>query len=179
MDESLKTNKIISQKFFTKSLSGRVVDIETEQDLVIPTEERFDLEDGDANYIKQSRKNESFYTVHSSHFLGYMFNTTNALNEWWLLVKRDGYLILVAPEEDLYEKSNWVRLFHGDHANIFGYKNISWSPESFDVEELVKKLSDVQIISAEIIDKYYDYQFKTSCQPEYKRIPLLLRSRKK
>jgi SAM-dependent methyltransferase len=109
-----------------------------------------------------------------------MFNPVNALNEWWLLVKPGGYLILVVPDEDLYEQGNWPSLFHGDHKNTFRLnKNNSWSPVSFDLEELVKNLPNVQIISSEIQDEYYDYQLKTSYPPEYKRIPLLLRALKK
>ena len=180
MDEALKTNRIRSKEFFTKYLSGRIIDIGAGQDLVIPTAERFDIEDGDANYITQYRKTESYDAVHSSHCLEHMFNPVNALNEWWLLVKPGGYLILVVPDEDLYEQGNWPSLFHGDHKNTFRLnKNNSWSPVSFDLEELVKNLPDVQIISSEIQDKYYDYQLKTSYPPEYKRIPLLLRALKR
>ena len=165
MDEALKTNRIRSKEFFTKYLSGRIIDIGAGQDLVIPTAERFDIEDGDANYITQYRKTESYDAVHSSHCLEHMFNPVNALNEWWLLVKPGGYLILVVPDEDLYEQGNWPSLFHGDHKNTFRLnKNNSWSPVSFDLEELVKNLPDVQIISSEIQDKYYDYQLKTSYQ---------------
>ena len=180
MDEALKTNRIRSKEFFTKYLGGRVIDIGAGKDLVIPTAERFDIEDGDANYITQYRKTESYDAVHSSHCLEHMFNPVNALNEWWLLVKPGGYLILVVPDEDLYEQGNWPSLFHGDHKNTFRLnKNNSWSPVSFDLEELVKNLPDVQIISSEIQDKYYDYQLKTSYPPEYKRIPLLLRALKR
>lgn len=180
MDEALKTNRIRSKEFFTKYLSGRVIDIGAGDDLVIPTAERFDIEDGDANYITQYRKTESYDAVHSSHCLEHMFNPVNALNEWWLLVKPGGYLILVVPDEDLYEQGNWPSLFHGDHKNTFRLnKNNSWSPVSFDLEELVKNLPNVQIISSEIQDKYYDYQLKTSYPPEYKRLPLLLRALKR
>ena len=180
MDEALKTNRIRSKEFFTKYLGGRVIDIGAGKDLVIPTAERFDIEDGDANYITQYRKTESYDAVHSSHCLEHMFNPVNALNEWWSLVKPGGYLILVVPEEDLYEQGIWPSMFHGDHKNTFRLnKNKSWSPVSFDVEELVKNLPDVQIISSEIQDEYYDYQLKTSYPPEYKRIPLLLRALKR
>ena len=180
MDEALKTNRIRSKEFFTKYLSGKVIDIGAGDDLVIPTAERFDIEDGDANYITQYRKTESYDAVHSSHCLEHMFNPVNALNEWWLLVKPGGYLILVVPDEDLYEQGNWPSLFHGDHKNTFRLnKNNSWSPVSFDLEELVKNLPNVQIISSEIQDENYDYQLKTSYPPEYKRIPLLLRALKK
>ena len=180
MDEALKTNRIRSKEFFTKYFSGKVIDIGAGSDLVIPTAERFDIDDGDANHITQFRKTESYDTVHSSHCLEHMFNPVNALNEWWLLVKPGGYLILVVPDEDLYEQGNWPSLFHGDHKNTFRLnKNNSWSPVSFDLEELVKNLPNVQIISSEIQDEYYDYQLKTSYPPEYKRIPLLLRALKK
>lgn len=180
MDEALKTNRIRSKEFFTKYLSGKVIDIGAGEDLVTPTAERFDIEDGDANYITQYRKTENYDAVHSSHCLEHMFNPVNALNEWWLLVKPGGYLILVVPDEDLYEQGNWPSLFHGDHKNTFRLnKNKSWSPVSFEVVELVKNLPDVQIISAEIQDKFYDYQLKTSYPAKYKHIPFLLKEPKR
>jgi len=180
MDEALKTNRIRSKEFFTKYLSGKVIDIGAGPDLVIPTAERFDIDDGDANHITQFRKTESYDTVHSSHCLEHMFNPVNALNEWWSLVKPGGYLILVVPDEDLYEQGIWPSMFNPDHKNTFRLnKNKSWSPVSFEIEELVKNLPDVQIISAEIQDKNYDYQLKTSYPTEYKRIPFLLRALKR
>jgi len=180
MDESLKTNRVRSKEFFTKYLSGKVIDIGAGQDLVIPTAERFDIEDGDANFITQFRKTESYDTVHSSHCLEHMFNPVTALNEWWSLVKPGGYLILVVPDEDLYEQGIWPSMFNRDHKNTFRLnKNKSWSPVSFDIAELVKILPDVQIISTEIQDNYYDYQLKTNYPPKYKHIPFILKEPKR
>ena len=159
MDESLKTNRVRSKEFFTKYLSGKVIDIGAGQDLVIPTAERFDIEDGDANYITQFRKTESYDTVHSSHCLEHMFNPVTALNEWWSLVKPGGYLILVVPDEDLYEQGKWPPTFNLDHKNSFTiYKEESWCQNSINVFDLVKSLgNNVELVRLEQLSSNYRF----------------------
>lgn len=180
MDEALKTNRIRTKEFFEKYLTGRVIDIGAGRDLVTHTAERFDLEEGDANHITKFREIESYDAVHSSHCLEHMFDPRHALNEWWLLVKPGGYLVLVVPDEDLYEQGFWPSRFNGDHKNTFRLsKNTSWSPVSFNVEELVRNLPNVRIISSEIQDHLYDYRLQSTYPPEYQSIPILWRVIKK
>lgn len=158
MKEAFKTNKIRSKDFFERYLSGKVLDIGAGDDLVCPSAERFDVEDGDANNITLYKSNESYDAIHSSHCLEHMIDPRNALSEWWKLLKPGGYLILVVPDEDLYEQGIWPSFFNSDHKNTFTLnKQKSWSPVSWNVLELVEGLDCVEVISAEVQDKYYDY----------------------
>jgi|APSaa5957512535_1039671.scaffolds.fasta_scaffold28475_2 SAM-dependent methyltransferase len=162
MDEAKKTNKIRGKAFFKKYFSGRVIDIGAGEDLVCEGAERFDQEDGDANHITTHRQLNAYDTVHSSHCLEHMYEPKKALLEWWKLIKPGGYLVLVVPDEDLYEQGFWPSKFNSDHKATFTLNNEkSWSPVSFNIFDLVSSLPNSEIISVEIQDKYYDYSLQT------------------
>lgn len=168
MDESLKTRKKRNKEFFKNYLSGRVIDIGAGKDPVTIDAERFDIEDGDANYITKYRQAESYDCVHSSHCLEHMFNPQNALQEWWILVKPGGYLVVVVPEEDLYEQGVWPSMFNDDHKCTFRFnKKTAWSPVSYDVEALVSSLPGADIVSIELHDDFYDYSLLTKFPAKY------------
>lgn len=172
MDEAFKTNQLRSKEFFDKYLSGKVIDIGAGKDLVTPYAERFDLEDGDANVITQFRPKDSYDAVHSSHCLEHMHNPLSALKEWWEIIKPGGYLVVVVPDEDLYEQGIWPSVFNTDHKNTFRLRKAdSWSPVSHDIEELVKQLPNATIISAERQDANYDYNFQTHFPTDFKGLP--------
>ena len=162
MDEAKKTNKIRGKAFFKKYFSGRVIDIGAGEDLVCEGAERIDQEDGDANHITTHRQLNAYDTVHSSHCLEHMYEPKKALLEWWKLIKPGGYLVLVVPDEDLYEQGFWPSKFNSDHKATFTLNNEkSWSPVSFNIFDLVSSLPNSEIISVEIQDKYYDYSLQT------------------
>tara|TARA_B110000967_G_scaffold23533_1_gene21686 strand:- start:2220 stop:2927 length:708 start_codon:yes stop_codon:yes gene_type:complete len=167
MDEAKKTNAIRGKEFIKKYFSGKIIDIGAGEDLVCDQAERFDLEDGDANHITKYRKLHTYDTVHSSHCLEHMYEPEKALLEWWKIIKPGGYLVLVVPDEDLYEQGFWPSRFNSDHKATFTINNKkSWSPVSFNIEKLVSSLPNSEIISVEIQDRWYDYdlQMKPSTQ---------------
>jgi SAM-dependent methyltransferase len=103
-----------------------------------------------------------------------MFDPESALKEWWRLLKSGGHLILVVPDEDLYEQGYWPSRFNSDHKFTFTIKNgKSWSPVSFNILNLVKALPRSKIISTEIQDLKYDYSLQTKFPPKkIKSIPI-------
>ena len=162
MDEAKKTNNIRGKVFLEKYFSGKIIDIGAGDDLVCDAAERFDQDDGDANHITRYRDLDTYDTVHSSHCLEHMHDPEKALLEWWKIIKPGGYLVLVVPDEDLYEQGFWPSRFNRDHKATFTINNKkSWSPVSFNILELVSSLPNSEIISAEIQDKYYDYNLQT------------------
>lgn len=177
MDEASKTNIIREENFAEQFLKGRVIDIGAGKDPVCAWAEIFDQQHGDANKIDSYFQPNSFDTVHSSHCLEHMINPTNALIRWWSLVKPDGYMIIVVPDEDLYEQGIWPSVFSNDHKSTFrlGTKN-SWSPMSYEVRALCESLPNAEIISAEIHDANYDYslRFPAGLQPKQIKKPLKL-----
>jgi SAM-dependent methyltransferase len=158
MDEAKKTNAIRSDAFARQYFQGRVIDIGAGRDLVCAHAERFDLEDGDANVITQYRKIESYDCVHSSHCLEHMHDPQQALMQWWALVKPGGYLVMVVPDEDLYEQCNWPSIFNRDHKATFTLKKgSSWSPVSFKIDDLARNLPKAEILSVELQDAGYNH----------------------
>ena len=66
-----------------------------------------------------------------------------AILEWWQLVKPGGHLILLVPDEDLYEQDIFPSRFNGDHKFTFTLsKAQSWSPVSIHVLDLVQALPE-------------------------------------
>lgn len=162
MDEALKTRIKRGSDFYSNYLTGKVIDIGAGEDLVTSGAERFDVEDGDANFITKYRLSETYDTVHSSHCLEHMYNPSNALNEWWSLIKPGGHLVLVVPDEDLYEQGIWPSIFNLDHKSTFRLDNKkSCSPVSFNIKDLVSALPNSKIISADLHDDYYDYTLQS------------------
>ncbi|WP_338635662.1 methyltransferase domain-containing protein [Spirobacillus cienkowskii] len=166
MRETSKTNQIRGEDFLKKYLSGKVIDIGSGDDLVCLTAERFDKYEGDANHITKYREPNTYDAVHSSHCLEHMLNPKNALEEWWKLIKPGGFLVLVVPDEDLYEQGFWPSRFNRDHKVTFTIrKEKSWSPVSYNIFDLVESLPSSEVISIELQDKNYNYQLQTKYPP--------------
>ena len=171
-DEASKTRRIRGPEFDASYLQGRVIDIGCGPDLVAPHAEPFDLADGDAQTIAAIRAHEHYDTVYSSHCLEHMRDVPAALAQWWTLVRKGGYLVLVVPDEDLYEQGGWPSLFNPDHKATFTMgSRTSWSPVSHDIVELVNALPDVEWVSSERQDAGYDYSLqRRSISPLQRRL---------
>lgn len=120
----------------------------------------WDLTDGDAQLLA-SLEDESFDFVHSSHCLEHMRDPAQALANWWRVLRPGGHLIVVVPDEDLYEQGVWPSTFNPDHKatfTIFKYPGRSWSPVSINLTELLTDLPhDAEILKLELLDKTYLY----------------------
>lgn len=76
-----------------------------------------------------------------------MADPVGALEQWWALVKPGGYLVIVVPDEDLYEQSYRPSRLNSDHKCTFNFdKPISWSPVSYDIQKVRNALPEVEII---------------------------------
>jgi SAM-dependent methyltransferase len=157
MHEASKTQAIRPADFTDRYLAGRVIDIGAGDDPVCPWAESFDVADGDANHVTRYRKALSYDAVHSSHCLEHMHDPEAALREWWNLLKPGGKLIVVVPDELLYEQQHWPSLFNGDHKWTFRLGSEStWSPRSIDVTALFHKLPACSILSIDLQNDNYD-----------------------
>jgi SAM-dependent methyltransferase len=160
-DEASKTRAVRRRDFAEIYLNGRVIDIGCGPDLVVSHAEPFDLEHGNAEDIAGIREIGGYDAVCSSHCLEHMRNVPKALEQWWALVRERGYLIVVVPEEDLYEQGGWPSLFNEDHKATFTLgRPTTWSPVSYDIVELFKNLRGAEIISCELQDQSYDHSLK-------------------
>ena len=165
------TNRYRDAEFFSRYLGGEVLDIGPGNDLICPNATGFDQQQGDANELSRYFLPESFDAVHSSHSLEHMRDPVAALHQWWPLVKPGGYLVLVVPDEDLYEQGIWPSVFNPDHKWTFRLdKADSWSPVSHEIRVLCESLPGAEVLSAEVQDFNYDHalRFPPGCPPKRK-----------
>jgi SAM-dependent methyltransferase len=157
MFEATKTRAVRGEAFAETYFSGSVLDIGCGPDLVVPHAQPFDVEHGDANEILNYLPAESFDCVHSSHCLEHMMDPPRALGQWWALVRPGGFLIIVVPDEDLYEQGVWPSAFNPDHKATFRIdRPISWSPVSYDIRALAAALPNGAVIDCTVQDHSYD-----------------------
>lgn len=159
--EAKKSNQIRSQAFIDRYFQGCVIDIGGGNDPVSANAKVFDLKDGDAQYISQYEHSESYDCVHSSHCLEHMVDVPKALSQWWTLVKKGGYMVIIVPHEDLYEQKIWPSIFNNDHKATFRLnQKESWSNVSYDLHQLCSHLPNVDIVDESIQDNHYDYNLQ-------------------
>lgn len=175
MREASKTNLIRDKSFAETYLQGKVLDIGAGGDLICPWAQSFDVEDGDANHLDRYFQAQTFDVVHSSHSLEHMNDPVAAIKRWWSLVKPNGYLIVVVPEENLYEQGLWPSVFSNEHRSTFRLGgDESWSPVSHDITSLCKSLPFAVVISATLQANGYDHDliFPKGIKPKKIKQPL-------
>ncbi len=105
--------------FFERYCIGRGLDIGYGGDLLATNCIGWDREHGDAQSLA-GVDDDSFDFVYSSHTLEHVVDASEALRNWYRVVKPGGHLILLVPDRDLYEKklelpSRW----NPDHRRFF------------------------------------------------------------
>ncbi len=109
----------LREGFFDKYCVGHGLDIGHGGDILAPNCAGWDINDGDAQYLK-GLLDAQFDFVYSSHTLEHMVDPQVTIRNWWRVVKDGGYLILYVPDRDLCEKrkvlpSRWSL----DHKHFF------------------------------------------------------------
>jgi len=152
-DEASKTRALWPAELF-EILSGKGLDIGAGRDPIAPHVRVFDLEHGDAGRIDEYL-DEHFDYVFSSHCLEHMVDPVDALQRWWSLVRPGGHLILVIPDENLYEQGYWPSVFNEDHKATFRIPSETWSPSSHRISELIETLRDIDQYTVSLQDDGY------------------------
>ena len=100
-----------------------------------------------------------FDFVHSSHCLEHLDDPSQALQNWFRVLKPDGYLVIMVPDEDMYEQGEFPSTWNGDHKFTFTIsKKNSWSPKSINILDLLKTLDENhEIIKIQKLDASYRY----------------------
>jgi SAM-dependent methyltransferase len=157
MNEATKTRALLTAAE-RSLLRGKGIDIGCGADPITQTCRRFDVDDGDANHVTAYVKEPgSFDYVASIHSLEHMNSPEESLQDWWTLLKPGGILLLVVPDEDLYEQGYWPSVFNPDHKSTFTIsKQTSWSPVSRNLLDLAKALPGAEVLSLRLQDQSYD-----------------------
>ncbi|MFO1413382.1 MAG: methyltransferase domain-containing protein [Burkholderiales bacterium] len=118
----------------------------------------WDLEDGDGQRLA-GVPDESFDFVHSSHCLEHLADPADALRNWLRVVKPGGHVVILVPDEDLYEQGMFPSTFNAGHVHTFTiHKPQSWSPASINVLGLLAGLGPAaQVVKIELLDATYRY----------------------
>lgn len=120
----------------------------------------WDKIDGDAQYLKGVGDN-SLNFLHSSHCLEHLVDPFVALANWIRVVKSGGHLVIMVPDEDLYEQRVFPSTFNSDHKRTFTIDKAnfgSWSERSLSLVYLIQDfLNDVKIIRIQLLEQTFDY----------------------
>ncbi len=136
-------------------MKGDGIDIGCGPDPIFPQVDRFDQEHGDANEISRF-VSKRYDFVFSSHCLEHMRDPYAAFKEWFSLVKPGGHLVVLVPDEDLYEQGCFPSVFNSDHQFTFTIsKARSWSPKSVNVLDLARSVPG-ELVSVQLQDHGID-----------------------
>jgi 2-polyprenyl-3-methyl-5-hydroxy-6-metoxy-1,4-benzoquinol methylase len=123
----------------------------------------WDLKDGDAQYMA-SVKDNTYDFVHSAHCLEHMVDPEISLKNWVRICKPGGYIVVVIPEEDMYEHGYWPSRFNSDHKWSFKiFKGTKLHSKSVNVTELLRLIwKDTEIISITRLEDKFDPELNKS-----------------
>ena len=136
----------VRENFFSGFCQGKGLDIGYGGDLLCNNCVGFDVENGNAQYLKEIQDNQ-FDFVYSSHTLEHLNEPELALKNWWRVLKEGGYLILFLPDRNLYEKkltlpSRW----NPDHKYFF-LMDHDEEPDTIGVIPMIQRsLTNYEII---------------------------------
>ena len=118
-ETSKARNRKIKEDFFKQYCNGKGLDIGFWGDLVTEYSVGFDFEHGDAQMLK-GVADVSFDFVYSSHTIEHLPDPSEAVKNWFRVLKPGGYLIIYLPHRDLYEKKKQLpSRFNPNHLNYF------------------------------------------------------------
>jgi SAM-dependent methyltransferase len=155
------------QRFATRYFVGDGIDIGAGPDTIgqyqslfplMGTVKAWDTDDGDA-MLMAGVAEESYQFVYSSHCLEHLVDPVVAVRNWVRICKPGGYLVIVVPDEDLYEQGVWPSTFNNDHKWTFTTgKTQSWNARSLGILSLLAPVLDqVSILRMELLDMAYIY----------------------
>ena len=118
----------------------------------------WDLPEGDAENLEEV-PDLTYNFVHSSHCLEHINNLRTAVKNWLRVLKPGGHLIVVVPDEDMYEQGIFPSTWNNDHKWTFTTcKHESWSPKSINLTTLAMEISDIShVLKLEQLDRAFRY----------------------
>jgi len=147
----------VREGYFEKFLVGNGIDIGCGDDPITCECVHWDKSQGDAQSLTDLQSGR-FDWVYSSHCLEHLVDPKRAVVRWWDILRPGGHLLIVVPDEDLYEQGIWPSRFNPDHKWSFTiHKQRSWSPVSMNLTDLVAMLPAHQTIWLRTCDDQYDH----------------------
>jgi SAM-dependent methyltransferase len=118
----------------------------------------WDWEDGDGQFMA-GVADSTFDFVHSSHCLEHLQDPLEGLRNWLRITKPGGYVVVLVPDEDLYEQGAFPSTYNRDHKHTFTlFKRKSWSQRSVNLLEMLCQLGpEARIEKVELQTASYRY----------------------
>lgn len=160
--------RLYDRRFATTYFVGNGIDVGCGPDPISQYQELFplmrnvrawDQKDGDGQLL-EGIADESLDFVHSSHSLEHMKDPADAMKNWIRVLKPGGHLIIMLPDEDLFEQGKWPSTFSGaDHVTAWTIgKKKSWCPASISLIDFLKNyVEDVEILRLELLNNTFLY----------------------
>jgi SAM-dependent methyltransferase len=159
--------RLHDSRFATRYIVGNGIDIGSgpdplgqyvQQFPIMGSCKNWDLADGDAQYLA-SIADETLDFVHSSHCLEHMLDPDVAMENWIRVLKKGGHLLVMIPDEDMYEQGTFPSSFNDDHKWTFTvHKTKSWSSKSVNLTDFLSKFSSqCDIIKIEKLDATFRF----------------------
>jgi SAM-dependent methyltransferase len=165
--------RLSDSRFITRYFVGNGIDIGAGDDPVSNYKDFFpgmqqvrnwDLPDGDAQLMAGVADN-SFDWLLSSHCLEHMRDPTEAMRNWSRILQPGGHMVLLVPDEDLYEQGVFPSRFNWDHKTTWTIqKNLSWSPVSVSCTSFLANFPELTILKLELLDASYRYHIQNQDQ---------------
>ena len=97
--------------------------------------------------------------VHASHSLEHLEDPREALRNWARVLRPGGHIVILVPDEDLYEQGIFPSLHNDDHKWTFTIaKKKSWSPRSVNLADLAAEFADrLQVVKIELLDATFRF----------------------
>jgi SAM-dependent methyltransferase len=97
--------------------------------------------------------------VHASHSLEHLDDPREALHNWTRVLRPGGHIVVLVPDEDLYEQGAFPSRHNADHKWTFTIaKKATWSPRSVNLVELAAELADrLQTVKIELLDATFRF----------------------
>lgn len=118
----------------------------------------WDVADGDAQHMA-GVPDGAYDFVHSSHCLEHLPDPAAALVQWLRILRPGGTMVVLVPDEDLYEQGHFPSDFNAGHRWTFSvWKATSWSARSLNVLDLLRALGPAaRPERVELLDATYRY----------------------
>ncbi len=143
------------ERFFEKYCKGRGLDVGPDNDPITPYVETWTWQDGgDAVYMR-GKADQSYDFVYVSHVWEDVDRSrlALALRNWWRIVARGGYLIIVVPHRDLYEKKTTLPSRFNQSHKVFWLMDRNEKPDTFGVLPMIRaSIKDYEIVRAVVCD---------------------------
>lgn len=158
--------------FFKRFIQNAVIDIGCGGHPISDECEKWDTKFGfgDATFMEGVPDNH-FDTAYSSHLLEHLADPVTALRNWLRIVKPHGWLIVLVPHRDLYEKKLLLPSRWNEGHKTFWLPHYSEPPDTLGLLETAWKAfgTSVELYSLRVLDggRKYEYDPLVHTDGEY------------